>query len=64
MNPVGSASELAERLRGTGYLADEGLATVGYLALALHRPLFLEGEPGIGKTALAAGAGRRSPAPS
>jgi MoxR-like ATPase len=54
MNPVGSASELAERLRGTGYLAGEGLATVGYLALALHRPLLLEGEPGTGKTSLAA----------
>jgi MoxR-like ATPase len=54
MNAVGSASELAERLRGTGYLAGEGLATVGYLALALHRPLLLEGEPGTGKTSLAA----------
>ncbi len=54
MKAVGSAAELAERLRGTGYLADEGLATVGYLALALHRPLLLEGEPGTGKTSLAA----------
>jgi MoxR-like ATPase len=53
MNVVGSAAELAERLRGTGYLADDGLATVGYLALALNRPLLLEGEPGTGKTALA-----------
>jgi MoxR-like ATPase len=53
MNVVGSAAELAERLRGTGYLADDGLATVGYLALALDRPLLLEGEPGTGKTALA-----------
>jgi MoxR-like ATPase len=53
MNVVGSAPELAERLRGTGYLANEGLATVGYLALALHRPLYLEGEPGTGKTSLA-----------
>jgi MoxR-like ATPase len=53
MNVVGSAAELAERLRGTGYLADNGLATVGYLALALDRPLLLEGEPGTGKTALA-----------
>jgi MoxR-like ATPase len=54
MTAVGSAAELAERLRGTGYLADDGLATVGYLALALHRPLLLEGEPGTGKTSLAA----------
>ncbi len=54
MNAVGSAAELADRLRGTGYLADDGLATVGYLALALHRPLLLEGEPGTGKTSLAA----------
>ena len=53
MKAVGSAAELAERLRGTGYLAGEGLATVGYLALALHRPLLLEGEPGTGKTSLA-----------
>ncbi|TDO43314.1 MoxR-like ATPase [Kribbella sp. VKM Ac-2527] len=53
MNVVGSAADLAARLRGTGYLADEGLATVGYLALALDRPLLLEGEPGTGKTALA-----------
>jgi len=53
MKSVGSAAELADRLRGTGYLADDGLATVGYLALALHRPLLLEGEPGTGKTSLA-----------
>ena len=53
MNVVGSAAELAERLRGTGYLADDGLATVGYLALTLGRPLLLEGEPGTGKTSLA-----------
>ncbi|MFG1622997.1 AAA family ATPase [Kribbella sp. NPDC049227] len=54
MNLFGSAAELAEGLRGTGYLAGDGLATVGYLALALHRPLLLEGEPGTGKTSLAA----------
>jgi MoxR-like ATPase len=53
MKVVGSAAELAERLRGTGYLADDGLATVGFLALALDRPLLLEGEPGTGKTSLA-----------
>ena len=50
---VESAADLAERLGRTGYLVDEALATVGYLALALGRPLLLEGEPGTGKTALA-----------
>lgn len=53
MSLVGSAEELAGRLRATGYLPDDGLATVGYLALAMGRPLLLEGEPGTGKTALA-----------
>src|SRR5215471_10932675 len=48
-----SPAELAEGLRGTGYLADDGLATVAWLALAMRRPLLLEGEPGTGKTALA-----------
>jgi MoxR-like ATPase len=50
---VGSAAMLAEMLASTGYLADEGLATVGYLALSMERPLLLEGEPGTGKTSLA-----------
>ncbi|MGH9101526.1 MAG: AAA family ATPase [Acidimicrobiales bacterium] len=36
-----------------GYLADVGLATVVYLSLALHRPLLLEGEAGVGKTEVA-----------
>jgi MoxR-like ATPase len=50
---IASAAELAQRLAGTGYLADDGLATIGFIALAMHRPLLLEGEPGTGKTALA-----------
>ena len=37
-------------LRTHAYLADEGLATACFLALRLHRPLFLEGEAGVGKT--------------
>jgi MoxR-like ATPase len=48
-----TADELAQRLGGTGYLADDALATVAWLALRLERPLLLEGEPGTGKTALA-----------
>ena len=47
------ADDVARRLRETGYLADEGLATITFLALAMGRPLLLEGEPGTGKTALA-----------
>jgi MoxR-like ATPase len=50
---VDSAQDLTARLEATGYLPDGGLATIGYLALRLHRPLMLEGEPGTGKTALA-----------
>ncbi|WP_427006103.1 AAA family ATPase [Pseudarthrobacter sp. H2] len=50
---ISSAAELAEMLASTGYLADEGLATIGYLALGMERPLLLEGEPGTGKTSLA-----------
>jgi MoxR-like ATPase len=40
-------------LEGTGYIADDDLATVVYLAHGMQRPLLLEGEPGTGKTALA-----------
>jgi MoxR-like ATPase len=50
---ISSAAALAEMLAATGYLADEGLATIGYLALSMERPLLLEGEPGTGKTSLA-----------
>jgi MoxR-like ATPase len=49
----GSAQEVSSGLRATGYLPDEGLCTITYLALAMQRPLLLEGEPGTGKTALA-----------
>lgn len=37
-------------LTGAQYLADDGLATAAYLALALGKPLLLEGAPGVGKT--------------
>ncbi|WP_148574074.1 AAA family ATPase [Nocardioides caldifontis] len=48
-----SPQELAASLARTGYLCDDALATVAFLALELDRPLLLEGEPGTGKTALA-----------
>lgn len=41
---------LAEALREAQYIADEGLATTAWLALALGKPLLLEGAPGVGKT--------------
>jgi MoxR-like ATPase len=41
---------LAHALRAAFYLADDGLATAAYLALALGKPLLLEGAPGVGKT--------------
>ncbi len=51
--PLASPQQLSDALRATGYLPDSGLATVAWLAMRLHRPLLLEGEPGTGKTALA-----------
>jgi MoxR-like ATPase len=51
---VDSPAELATALDRVGYLAGDGLATAAFLALRMGRPLFCEGEPGTGKTALAA----------
>ena len=44
---------VAAALDRAGYLPDDGVATAAYLAMRLGRPLFLEGDPGVGKTALA-----------
>jgi MoxR-like ATPase len=58
-----TVAETATLLSGQGYIADQELATTVHLALAMRRPLFLEGEPGTGKTeiakVLAAGLRRR-----
>ena len=51
--PPAGVADLTDRLRDGGYLADRGLATAVYVAMALGRPLLLEGEVGVGKTELA-----------
>ncbi len=48
-----SINETIRVLGGAGYVADRPLATVLFLALRMGRPLFLEGEAGVGKTELA-----------
>ena len=54
MNPgVPNLEQLREGLLGENYFADDGILTAVYLALALGRPLLVEGEPGVGKTELA-----------
>jgi len=50
---LASPTALQSALLEQHYLADEGLATVAFLAVRMARPLFLEGEPGAGKTELA-----------
>jgi MoxR-like ATPase len=55
-NPDGEADSpeaVRQALGRHGYLADDGLATAIFLAMTLQRPLFLEGEPGGGKTEVA-----------
>ncbi|MFG3305080.1 AAA family ATPase [Streptomyces wuyuanensis] len=51
--PPDSPDEVRRRLEDVGYLVDEGLATACFLALRLHRPVFCEGDAGVGKTSLA-----------
>ena len=54
MTPLpASVPETARLLADQHYIADRALATTVHLALAMHRPLFLEGEPGTGKTEIA-----------
>ncbi len=53
MTAFSNPQALAAALEETGYLPDDGISTAAYLARALGRPLFLEGEAGVGKTSLA-----------
>ena len=53
MSLPNSVDALLRSLQDVGYFADRRLATAVFLALKLQRPLLLEGEPGVGKTALA-----------
>lgn len=48
-----SIDEVAQRLRDLHYVSDRSLATITFLALSMQRPLFLEGEAGVGKTEVA-----------
>jgi MoxR-like ATPase len=63
VNLPSSVAETAALLASGGYVADPALATTVFLSLSMQRPLFLEGEPGTGKTeiakVLAEGLGRR-----
>ncbi len=50
VNLPSSVDAVVDMLRGGNYVADRSLSTALYLALKLGRPLFLEGEAGVGKT--------------
>lgn len=50
----GDPEAVQRALQGVTYFADDGLATAIFLAVELGKPLLLEGEPGVGKTAVAA----------
>ena len=53
MTTPDSIESVQELLRGQGYVADRALAVPIFLAMRLQRPLFLEGEAGVGKTEIA-----------
>jgi MoxR-like ATPase len=61
--PAAQERLLRERLQRSGYLADADLATTVWLASALQRPLLLEGDAGVGKTALATALAQSQNAP-
>lgn len=49
-SPFSDIEDVVRRFDIAGHLLDDGTASAIYLALALGRPLLLEGEPGVGKT--------------
>ncbi len=51
--PLDSIDDVQSLLRRQGYVVDRSLAVPMFLALKLERPLFLEGEAGVGKTEIA-----------
>ena len=56
MNPRDSFSsidDICEQLKQYRYITDQSLATILYLSYHLNKPIFLEGEPGVGKTEVA-----------
>jgi MoxR-like ATPase len=53
VNIPGSIDETLTLLKSSGYVAGRDLATIVFLALKMGRPLFLEGEAGVGKTEIA-----------
>lgn len=53
-----SPQGLREQLFDAGYIADEDVASLVWMALSLERPMLIEGEAGVGKTAIAAACAR------
>jgi len=53
MPSLSSIDAIQQALQQQSYIAERGLATAIFLALKLNRPLFLEGEAGVGKTEVA-----------
>jgi len=53
MSVFTSIDDVQNKLSGQGYVCSRALATVVFLSLKLGRPLFLEGEAGVGKTEIA-----------
>ncbi len=53
MQHLSSIEDIQHALQEQQYIAERGLATTIFLALKMGRPLFLEGEAGVGKTEVA-----------